>query len=96
MHCYSDFGHAGPCTTFCHRCFQMFSLITLHCKRAMNGLNPYTLPYENTEHNTKHMEEIVHQVKVKSGITKKSDQQINDWVRFRMEDAINACNQKTK
>ena len=32
-HCHSDFGYAGPCTTF-HR----------HYKRTMNGLNPHLLP----------------------------------------------------
>ena len=42
----SDFGFAGPCTTFHHQCFQMVDLITLNCKRTMNGLNPHALTHE--------------------------------------------------
>ena len=30
----------------------------LHCKRAMNGLNPHVLPYEPIEQNKKHEEEV--------------------------------------
>ena len=48
------FGHAGPHTTFHHQCFQMVDLIMLHCKRAMNGLNPHALPHEPIEQNEKH------------------------------------------
>ena len=57
VHWNSDFGYAGPYTTFHHKCFQIIDLMTLHWKRAMNGLNPHTLLHEPTEHNTKHMEE---------------------------------------
>ena len=60
VHWSSDFDFAGPCTTFRHQYFQTVDLIKLHCKRAMNGLNPHSLPYEPTENNTKHMEEKNH------------------------------------
>ena len=52
-HQHSDFGFAGPHTTFHHQCFQMVELTNIHRKRAMNGLNPCTLPYEPKTSNNK-------------------------------------------
>ena len=57
VHCYRHFGRAGPCTTVHHQYLQMVDLMTLHCKRSMNGLNAFAFSYEPTEHNTNHVEE---------------------------------------
>ena len=52
-----DFGCVGPYAHFHHQCFQMVDLMMLHCKRAMNELNPHAFPHEPTEHNTNHTDE---------------------------------------
>ena len=52
-HCNSDIGVSGPHPTFRRQCFQMVDLMMLHCKRAMNGLNPCALPYELEVSNVK-------------------------------------------
>ena len=45
-HWHSDFGFAGPHTTFHHQCFQMVHLTMMNCKRTMNRLNPCALTHE--------------------------------------------------
>ena len=45
-HWHSDFGFAGPHATFHCQYFQMVDLITMNCKRTMNGLNPCALTCE--------------------------------------------------
>ena len=56
-HWNSDFGFAGPHTTFHHQCFQMVDLMIMHCKRTINWLNPHALLCEPTASNAKLKEE---------------------------------------
>ena len=53
----SDFGHAGPCSTFHHQYFRTVHLMMLHCKRVIFGLNSHALPHEPIEQNKNHAEE---------------------------------------
>ena len=50
--------------TFHHQYFQMVDLMIMHCKCAINGLNPHALPYEPEVSNNKISSEASEERKV--------------------------------